>query len=110
MPKVIFLPHKLLLPQGGTFFANVNDTILDVALRNNIKLEHVCERSCVCTTCHCIVRKGFSSLSLISDEEEDILDKAWGLELDSRLACQAKIKNEDIIVEIPYYSNHLVNN
>ncbi|HMI76974.1 MAG TPA: ISC system 2Fe-2S type ferredoxin, partial [Buchnera sp. (in: enterobacteria)] len=81
---------------------------LDVALNNNIKLEHVCERSCVCTTCHCIIRKGFTSLSSISEQEEDILDKAWGLESDSRLACQAKIQDQDLVVEIPYYSSHVI--
>jgi ferredoxin, 2Fe-2S len=102
MPKVTFLPHKFLLPQGGTFFANEGETILDIALRNNININHVCERSCVCTTCHCIVRKGFSSLSFCEEKEEDILDKAWGLELESRLSCQAKLGNEDIEIEIPY--------
>lgn len=102
MPKITFLPHKFLLPQGGIFHGNTGETILDVALRNNIKINHVCERSCVCTTCHCIVRRGFLSLSVCEDKEEDILDKAWGLELESRLSCQAKLGNEDIEIEIPY--------
>ncbi|CAL4044111.1 ISC system 2Fe-2S type ferredoxin [Buchnera aphidicola] len=102
MPKITFLPHKLLLPKGGVFYGNKGESILDIALRNNIKINHVCERSCVCTTCHCIVRKGFLSLSFCEEKEEDILDKAWGLELESRLSCQAKLGDEDIEVEIPY--------
>jgi len=101
MPKVTFLPHKFLLPKGGTFYANEGEIILDIALRNNININHVCERSCVCTTCHCIVRKGFLSLSVCEEKEEDILDKAWGLELESRLSCQAKLGNKDIEI----YSN-----
>ncbi len=104
MPKVLFLPHKIILPKGGVFEAREGETILSVALRNNVKLEHACEQSCACSTCHCIVRKGFSSLSGWSEKEDDILDKAWGLESESRLSCQAVIGSSDIEVEIPLYS------
>lgn len=108
MPKVIFLPHKIILPKGGIFKANPGETILNVALRNLIKLEHACEKSCACSTCHCIVRRGFSSLSKSSEREDDILDKAWGLEPESRLSCQAVIGNLDIEVEIPLYTVNYV--
>ena len=104
MPKVLFLPHKIILPQGGEFESKEGETILTVALRNNIQLEHACEQSCACGTCHCIVRKGFFSLSGWSEKEDDILDKAWGLESESRLSCQAIIGKVDIEVEIPLYS------
>ncbi|QCI21868.1 ISC system 2Fe-2S type ferredoxin [Buchnera aphidicola (Hyadaphis tataricae)] len=104
MPKVLFLPHKIILPQGGEFNANKGETILEIALKNNIKLEHACEQSCACSTCHCIIRKGFLSLSGWSEKEDDILDKAWGLEPESRLSCQAIIGNDDIEVEIPLYT------
>ncbi len=107
MPRITFLPHQQLLPDGGVFDASSGETILDVALRNGVDIEHACEKSCACTTCHCIVRGGFSSLSESTEQEDDMLDKAWGLEPESRLSCQARIADEDIVVEIPRYSiNH----
>ncbi|AAM68115.1 ISC system 2Fe-2S type ferredoxin [Buchnera aphidicola] len=111
MPKIFFLPHKLLLPKGGCFECKEGETILNVALKNNIKLEHACEKSCACSTCHCIIRKGFLSLSGWSEKEEDVLDKAWGLESTSRLSCQAIIGNIDIEVQIPLYNtNYIIEN
>lgn len=108
MPKVFFLPHKIILPKGRECIAKTGQTILNVALQNNIHIEHACEKSCACSTCHCIIRKGFSSLSGWSEKEDDILDKAWGLESESRLSCQAIIGDIDIEVEIPLYNiNHV---
>ncbi|ACL30385.1 ISC system 2Fe-2S type ferredoxin [Buchnera aphidicola str. APS (Acyrthosiphon pisum)] len=104
MPKVLFLPHKILLPKSIECEAQTGETILTVALRNNIKLEHACEQSCACSTCHCIIKKGFFSLSGWSEKEDDILDKAWGLQSESRLSCQAVIGKSDIEVEIPLYN------
>ncbi len=101
------MPHPELCPEGAIVEAKQGETILDAALRNDIEIEHACEKSCACTTCHCIVREGFESLSESSELEDDMLDKAWGLEVDSRLSCQAKISDEDIVVEIPRYTiNH----
>ena len=51
-----------------------------------------------------IVREGFESLDESDELEDDLLDKAWGLEPDSRLGCQAVIKDEDLVVEIPRYT------
>lgn len=63
--------------------------------------------SCACTTCHVIVRKGFDSLEEMNDVEADLLDRAWGLEPDSRLSCQVKVVDEDLEIEIPKYTiNH----
>ncbi len=63
--------------------------------------------SCACTTCHCIVRKGLESLNEASESEEDLLDRAWGLESQSRLSCQAIVAEEDLVVAIPKYTiNH----
>ncbi|HBF09801.1 MAG TPA: ISC system 2Fe-2S type ferredoxin [Gammaproteobacteria bacterium] len=104
MPKVTFLPHQTLCPEGLTVEAAPHSTILDVALENDIHIEHACEKSCACTTCHVIVRKGFQSLEEAEDTEEDMLDKAWGLEPDSRLSCQAWVEDEDLVVEIPKYT------
>ncbi|WP_343189087.1 ISC system 2Fe-2S type ferredoxin [Buchnera aphidicola (Chaitoregma tattakana)] len=106
MPYIVFLPHKIILPNGAKIIAKTGDTILDSALKNNIKIEHACEKSCACTTCHCIIKKGFTSLSKCLEKEEDTLDKAWQVEEKSRLSCQAKIGKKNIIVKIPNYSTN----
>jgi ferredoxin, 2Fe-2S len=107
MPKIVFLPNQQLCPEGVVVDARIGETILDVALRSGIDIEHACEMSCACTTCHCIVREGFSSLQSSDELEDDMLDKAWGLEPESRLSCQAKVGDEDLVVEIPRYTiNH----
>ncbi|XBC39745.1 MAG: ISC system 2Fe-2S type ferredoxin [Buchnera aphidicola (Chaetogeoica yunlongensis)] len=104
MPKLIILPHEILLPKGGIFHATEGETILNIALNNNVNIEHACEKSCVCTTCHCYVHQGLSSLSICHEKEEDILDRAWNLKENSRLSCQAKIGNKDVKIEIPKYT------
>ncbi|EPR7135691.1 TPA: ISC system 2Fe-2S type ferredoxin [Vibrio vulnificus] len=107
MPKIIVLPHEDLCPEGAVLEANSGDTVLDVALKNGIAIEHACEKSCACTTCHIIIREGFDSLEESDELEDDMLDKAWGLEPESRLGCQAKVADEDLVVEIPKYTlNH----
>ncbi|NQZ48793.1 MAG: ISC system 2Fe-2S type ferredoxin [Moritella sp.] len=108
MPKVIFLPHAELCPEGLSVEVEKGETILDVALKNNIIIEHACEKSCACTTCHVIVREGFDSLVESDELEDDMLDKAWGLEPDSRLGCQATVEDEDLVVEIPKYTINMV--
>ena len=107
MPKIKILPHEELCPMGAELDANKGDTVLDVVLKNGIKLEHACEKSCACTTCHVIIKKGFDSLEESSELEDDMLDKAWGLEPESRLGCQAKIEHQDLTVEIPKYTINL---
>ncbi|MFC6439532.1 ISC system 2Fe-2S type ferredoxin [Bowmanella sp. JS7-9] len=104
MPQIIFLPHAELCPDGAVLEANKGETILDVALKNGIGIEHACEKSCACTTCHVIVREGFDSLNESDELEDDMLDKAWGLESESRLGCQALVADEDLVVEIPKYT------
>ncbi len=104
MPKIVFLPHEELCPDGAVIEAEAGVTICDVALKNDIDIEHACEKSCACTTCHVIVREGIDSLGEADDLEEDMLDKAWGLEPDSRLSCQAVVADEDLVVEIPKYT------
>ena len=104
MPQIIFLPHADLCPDGAVLEANKGETILDVALKNGIGIEHACEKSCACTTCHVIVREGFDSLNESDELEDDMLDKAWGLESESRLGCQAFVADEDLVVEIPKYT------
>ena len=107
MTQIIFLPHEELCPDGAVLEANKGDSVLDVALKNGIGIEHACEKSCACTTCHIIVREGFDSLTESDELEDDLLDKAWGLEPESRLGCQAFVKDQDLVVEIPKYTlNH----
>ena len=108
MPTIRFLPHPVICPKGKEVEAPTGETILDVALKNGISLEHACEKSCACTTCHVIVREGFDSLEESSEDEDDMLDKAWGLEPESRLGCQAKVTDLDLVVEIPKYTINMV--
>lgn len=108
MPKLKILPHETICPEGAEIEAESGVSILDNALKNKIAIEHACEKSCACTTCHVIVREGFDSLEEASENEEDYLDKAWGLEPESRLSCQALVKDEDLVIEIPKYTINMV--
>ena len=107
MPKIIVLPHADLCPEGTMFDAESGQSICDALLENDIEIEHACEMSCACTTCHVVVREGFESLEPSDELEDDMLDKAWGLEQNSRLSCQAMIADQDLVVELPRYTvNH----
>lgn len=108
MTKIIVLPHEELCPEGTMVEAEVGESICEALLRNHIHIEHACEMSCACTTCHVIVREGFDSLEPSDELEDDYLDKAWGLEPDSRLSCQATVGDEDLVVEIPRYTINMV--
>lgn len=108
MPRLIILPHESLCPDGALFEAEPGISICDGLLEYGIELDHACEKSCACTTCHVIVREGADSLNEADDTENDLLDRAWGLEPDSRLACQAILGNVDLTIEIPKYSINMV--
>ena len=108
MPQLVFLPHEELCPEGRVIEAEPGTTICDAALQNGIEIEHACEKSCACTTCHVYVREGMESLNENSEDEDDLLDKAWGLEPDSRLSCQTVIGDEDLVIEIPKYTINMV--
>jgi len=108
MPKIIVLPHEELCPEGTLFEAEPGVSICDALLANGIEIEHACEKSCACTTCHVILREGFDSLAPAAETEEDLLDKAWGLEPNSRLSCQALVDGQDLVVEIPKYTINMV--
>ena len=108
MPKITFLPHKELCPEGLEIEVEEGISICDVALKNDIAIEHACEKSCAGTTCHVYVRKGFDSLEESSENEDDMLDKAWGLEPESRLSCQTVTGKEDLVIEIPKYTINMV--
>ena len=108
MTKLIFLPHEELCPDGAMFEVKPGVTICDAMLDNDIHIEHACEKSCACTTCHVQVREGFDELEESTELEDDLLDKAWGLEPDSRLSCQAVIGDKDLVIEIPKYTINMV--
>ncbi len=104
MTRIVFLPHDELCPEGAVIEVEPGVTICDAALQHGIEIEHACEKSCACTTCHVIVREGFDSLGEPDELEEDMLDKAWGLEPESRLSCQAVVGDNELVVEIPRYT------
>lgn len=111
MPKITVLPHPDYAPDGASLEVAPGTSICDALLENTIDIEHACGKVGACTTCHVVIREGYDSLGQASDGEEDMLDRAWGVERLSRLSCQAITTNADLIVEIPRYSlNHAKEN
>ena len=107
MPFIRILPHADLCPAGDTIEAPAGTSVCEALLENGIAIEHACEMSCACTTCHVIVREGLASLGEADEIEEDLLDRAWGLSPMSRLSCQAVLADTDLTIEIPKYTiNH----
>lgn len=107
MPTITILPHAEYCPDGAVIDAPAGTSVCEALLEHRINIEHACELSCACTTCHVIVREGFASLGEIDEGEEDLLDRAWGLEPTSRLSCQAILARQDVVIEIPKYTiNH----
>ena len=111
MPVIKILPHPEYCPQGTQITAPSGTSICEALLDHHIQIEHACDMSCACTTCHVIVREGFASLNALEETEEDLLDRAWGLEPNSRLSCQAFLSQQDVVIEIPRYTiNHAKEN
>ena len=108
MTKVRFLPNKEICPEGKVINVEPGISICNAANAHGIEIEHACEKSCACTTCHVYVRDGLGSLEDAEENEEDYLDKAWGLEPDSRLSCQAIVGEDDLVIEIPKYTINMV--
>ena len=104
MTRLTVLPHEALCPEGTVIEAEAGRSICDTLLEHHIEIEHACEKSCACTTCHVIVREGIESLEPATEKEDDLLDKAWGLELTSRLSCQARVGDAPLTIEIPRYT------
>lgn len=107
MPIIKVLPHPELCPQGAELQASTGDVVIEVLLKNGISIEHACDMQCACTTCHIYIRQGANSVNPPEEKEEDMLDKAWGLDLDSRLSCQTIMDEQDITIEIPKYTINL---
>ena len=107
MPRIKVLPHPDICPQGAEFEAQAGQNLCRALLAQGIEIEHACEMSRACTTCHVIVREGFNSLEPSSEDEDDLLDRAWGLTPVSRLSCQVAVDGQDLTVELPRYTiNH----
>ena len=104
MSQIIILPNEEFCPDGVVIEAEAGTSVCMALLDNGIEIEHACEMSNACTTCHVYVREGFESMEESDEIEDDLLDKAWGLDPDSRLSCQAIVSEEDIVIEIPKYT------
>ena len=107
MTKIKVGSHPEICPEGIELEVDPGESLCETLL-DIISIEHACELSCACTTCHVIVRKGFSGLDEASEAEEDMLDKAWGLESQSRLSCQITVGEEDLEIELPRYTINMV--
>ncbi|WP_410211284.1 ISC system 2Fe-2S type ferredoxin [Aquirhabdus sp.] len=107
MTRIKVMPHAQFCPEGAEFEAKSGQNLCQLLLDNGVSIEHACDMSAACTTCHVVVRKGFNALNEMDDVEADLLDRAWGLEPDSRLSCQVEVNDTDLLIEIPRYTiNH----
>lgn len=104
MPKIEVLPHPDYAPEGVSFEVPEGVTICDALLEHGVEIDHACGKVGACTTCHVYVTQGSPSLNTPDENEEDMLDRAWGLQPDSRLSCQAIVAKTDLVVAIPKYS------
>jgi 2Fe-2S ferredoxin len=94
------VPTVTFLPEGLTIEVPTGTTILEAGLRVGARLGHACGGKCACSTCHVYVRAGGASLSESKDNEQDVLDKAFDVRPSSRLGCQTKVGDEDVVVEV----------
>ena len=107
MTQIVVLPHSEYCPEGAVVEALPGTSICEALLENDIPIEHACDMVCAFTTCHVLVKEGFNSLNPPDENEEDMLDRAWGLGPQSRLSCQAIVELEYLVIVIPMYSiNH----
>lgn len=80
--------------------AEPGNTILEIALLNDLKLNHNCGGVCACTTCHVYIEKGMEFLEEMTDREEDYVDRAHNPRLNSRLSCQCDLLEGDGEIEV----------
>ncbi len=108
MPRITFIdpegtPHEVDAPEGLS--------VLEIAHRNDIDLEGACEGSLACSTCHVIVDENwYGQLDEACEDEEDMLDLAFGLTRTSRLGCQIKITKErdGLVVTLPAATRNMM--
>lgn len=99
MPKITFKKNRVLT-EDHTFEAEDGRTILEVAGARGVPMGSNCGGVCGCSTCHVYVERGFDSLEEMEEPEEDRLDLAFDVRLNSRLGCQAKLNGEDLVVTV----------
>ena len=105
--RVTVLPHPELCPDGRQFDARQGRKLVDELLAQGIAIEHACEKVGACATCHVHLRAGSDRVLAADEDEEDQLDKAWGLDAQSRLSCCVRVKGDALVVELPRYTkNH----
>ena len=110
--NVTFLPMNVTvevdpaeLPYGDH---GLPGSILDIALKNKVDIDHACGGVCACSTCHVVVRKGLQTCNESTDDELDMLDNAYAVEMNSRLSCQCVPNgSEDIVIDIPEWNRNL---
>jgi ferredoxin, 2Fe-2S len=102
--QIIILPNAERCPDGAVLEVEPGTNLIEAVLAHGINIEHACEMACACTTCHVVIREGFDALEPSEELEDDLLDKAWRLEPDSRLSCQVTVGDEDLVIEIPKYT------
>ena len=111
MPKITILPHHEICPEGTEVELEAGSNLCKALLEKGIKIEHACEMSNNSSQKYIWTERGFNTLDEMDDVEADLLDRAWGLEPDSRLSCQVMLENDDLTIEIPKYTlNHAKEN
>jgi ferredoxin, 2Fe-2S len=108
MPKMVFIERDGTRKEVE---APVGLSVLEIAHRNDIDLEGACEGSLACSTCHIVVEPEWSDMLVeATDDEEDMLDLAFGLTKTSRLGCQIKMTDEldGLTVRLPVGSRNMM--
>jgi 2Fe-2S ferredoxin len=111
--RIRFLPENLIVEVDPGQLEEASEgqlgSILDIATKNGLEIDHSCGGVCACSTCHVIVREGAESCNEASEDEDDMLELAPGLTAESRLACQCiPDGSEDVVVEIPGWNRNMV--
>ena len=116
-PKTVPITIHLEDPQALTdsdkteihLKAAKGQNLLEVALDNGINIEHACGGVCACSTCHIYIEQGSDNLSEPTEDEEDRVEEATGLQINSRLACQCEIEREGpIVLRVPAWNRNAV--
>ncbi|GAB4549877.1 MAG: hypothetical protein Tsb0013_11410 [Phycisphaerales bacterium] len=91
--------------------AAVGEHLLEVAVEEGINIEHACGAVCACSTCHVYIEQGMDDLSEATEEEEDRVEEAPGIQINSRLSCQCEIErkpDQPIVVRVPGWNRNAV--
>jgi 2Fe-2S ferredoxin len=101
VPKLTFMnPHGPLSTGPQSVECKRGMSILDAAEDCGARVGHACGGNLACSTCHVWVHTGLDSLPEVTEKENDIMDKAFDVRPESRLGCQARLGDEDVVVEI----------